>query len=88
MRYVALALAGGAMITGFIAAWYWYKASVVKLAPETGGGFGGGFASVDGAWAGGAVDAIKESSRLNKIAAGFTAASVALSGLSSMTAQC
>jgi hypothetical protein len=88
MRYVSLGLAIGAMISGLVAAWYWYRGSIVKVTPKTDGRFGGGIASSGGPWTAGIFDAIADAGRLNKIAARWTALSVALSGLASVAGQC
>ena len=87
MKYVSLALAVGALLTGIIAAAFWYKASIVKSVPKADGRFGGGMATATAPWLAGALDAMTTASRLDKVASLWTAASVVLSGLSSVAGQ-
>jgi hypothetical protein len=79
-----MTLAISALLTGLLAAWYWYKSSAVKVAPKADGRFGGGMATAPAPWLAGAMDAFTEAARLNKNASLWTAASVVLAQLSSI----
>jgi len=84
MKITSMALAICALFAGLLAAWYWYKSSVVKLVPKTDGRFGGGMATAPAPWVAGAIDAFAEAARLNKNASLWTAATVVLAALSSV----
>jgi len=75
------------VVTGLIAAVYWYKASVVKVVPKADGRFGGGIATPPAPWVRGALDALEESSRLNRTASIWTAVSVLFNALSNVAGQ-
>jgi hypothetical protein len=85
MKIASMALAIGSLVTGLVAAWYWYKSSIVKVVPKADGRFGGGMATATAPWLSGAMVAFAEGARLNKNAALWTAASVVLAALSSIT---
>lgn len=79
MRIVGGVLALVACITGFIAAYQWYKASQVPITPAW---VAGGSEPVlsgqsQAGWTAGLTDASTKSADLNSIAAKWTAASVA-----------
>ena len=82
MKSLAIVTAGLAMVSGFVAAWYWWKSTRVTpiwFNPD------GEPESIAGAAAGNTASlflAGQESSRLNKLAAIWTAVSVGLSGIS------
>jgi hypothetical protein len=84
MRFASMALASLAFITGLLAAGYWYKSSTIKIAPKTDGRFGGGIATAPAPWVAAALDALVESSSLNKTASRWTAISVVLAALSNI----
>jgi hypothetical protein len=88
MQYMSFALAITACATGIVAAVYWYRASAVKVAPATKNLIvGGGMATGTEPFLTGVINATKEASALNRIAAIWTALSVGLSGISTMIGQ-
>jgi hypothetical protein len=85
MKLMSFSFALLALVTGLIAAYYWYKASKVEIVPlwqklhimePIGGG--------DSHWIVGILEAVGESCSLNKIAAVWTASSVFLSAVSAV----
>jgi hypothetical protein len=86
IRIVSAAFGGLALVSGLIAAWLWFKSSVVKIRPKVNGSFGGGMASPEAPWVQGAMDAFEQSSALNRWAAVWTALSVACSGVATCLA--
>ncbi|WP_458070530.1 hypothetical protein [Rhodanobacter sp. BL-MT-08] len=81
MKRIELLLAVCAFATGLLSAWYWLKASKVPADPGWGkGGMveSGIHALSQDAWIAAMLQAASESSRLNKIAARWTAATAAL----------
>jgi hypothetical protein len=85
MKFASLSFAILALVTGLIAAYYWYQASKVEVVPlwqELGTiePLGGG----DTHWIVGMLKAAQKSGALNKLAALWTAASVALSAFSAV----
>jgi len=84
MKAASVTLAICALFTGLLAAWYWYKSSVVKVVPKTDRRFGGGMATAPAPWVAGAMDAFAEAARLNKNASLWTAASVLLGAFSNV----
>lgn len=82
MKHASLAFAAVALITGLVAAWYWFKASAVKVEPLL--GRFGPMANASDPFVAGALDAIERSAALNKTAALWTAASVLCSGITSV----
>jgi hypothetical protein len=83
MKCIGIVAAVGALICGLIAAYYWYKSSIIEFGPDwefepvveelkSIGRFDG------------IMKAAKASSNLNKLAARSTAASVVLSAISSI----
>jgi hypothetical protein len=84
MNWSALVLALLGTITGVIAAWYWYRASRVKLAPAWETDIHGDVSGNMMSWVTGTMQAFKRSSDLNARAARWTAASVLLNALSAV----
>lgn len=84
MKSASIGLAVLGAFTGVIAAIYWYRASVGGIHAKVDGRFGGGMATGLEPWMGAIIDAIRKSSRLNRIAALWTAASVLLAAASSL----
>jgi predicted DNA repair protein MutK len=81
VKSIELLLAVCAFGTGMLSAWYWLKASKVPTDPGWGkGGIveAGIHALSQDAWIAAMLQAASESSRLNKIAARWTAATAAL----------
>jgi hypothetical protein len=81
VKVIEVLLAVSGCIAGLVSAWYWLKASSVPIEPiwskYKGVEPGVHSLSQDG-WIGGVLEATLESGRLNKIAARWTAATVAL----------
>ena len=78
-----------ALVTGLVAAWYWYRASKITADPgwgQTGLVEPGIHSAVQDAWMAATLKAASESARLNKLAAQWTAVAVALTGISSIAA--
>jgi hypothetical protein len=83
MKCVDVALAIASLIIGLVAAWYWYKASIIKTEP--GEAVNSGAISVqDRAWIVALMDASNKAARLNKIASILTALSVVIGAASSV----
>ena len=81
MKGIELVLAVCAFATGLLSAWYWLKASRAPANPGWGEGGvvePGIHALSQDAWIAAMLQAASESSRLNKIAARWTAATAAL----------
>jgi hypothetical protein len=86
MKYVSVAFALGAFVTGLIAAYHWYKASEVPIDP--------GWTLEDPepvdeelkqmGWTAAIINAAQKSAILNKIAALWTAVAVVLGSVSSL----
>lgn len=86
MWYVGNVLALSALVTGLLAAFYWYKSSNIEVDP--------GWTPTnpepviqehrDAAWRTATLRAMTESAKLNKKASLWTALSVALSGASAV----
>ncbi len=86
MKWISVALALAGLGAGGFAAWYWYCTSKVSTAPLL-ARVENGFEPVIRAQAqadeiGGLIEGANESSRLNKVAAQWTDASIFLSALS------
>jgi len=87
VKGIELLLAVCAFATGLLSAWYWLKASRVSADPGWGkGGMvePGIHALSQDAWIAAMLHAASESARLNKTAAYWTAATVALTGISTL----
>jgi hypothetical protein len=89
MKCAGIVLACGALITGLIAAWYWYQSSRVEIVPVWPKGPEGLFEPVEtedaqGGWIAGTLMAYSKSGELNSKAALWTAGSVLLAALSSI----
>jgi hypothetical protein len=93
MKQISVGPAIIAFITGIIAAWFWYESA--KVDPKTGWTPPSGDATKDDkallanfnavyVWIFAIKDALRESGRLNKWAAGWTAASVFFGAASSL----
>jgi hypothetical protein len=89
LKFASIAMAVLALITGIVAARYWYRSSKVDIEPIWPTGAGGPVEpgehedSQDG-WIGGALTAFSESARLNAKAAVWTAASVVFAAIASI----
>jgi len=81
MRLVAFVLAALSLVTGLVAAWYWYKSSIVSVEPRIDRGPRGGMPGVVRAWLGGTIASVESSAALNKKASVWTAATVVLGTL-------
>lgn len=87
MGLASLVCAAAAFITGMLAAWYWYRSSVIETEPlylrlgqiEPVGGS-------TNQWMLAILEAGQKSAALNKVAARLTAASVLLSAISTVLA--
>lgn len=88
MKYVELILAVAAFVTGLLAAQYWYKASHIQTVPKWGYSGESQWAQALGQhhWTGQLIASTSESARLNKIAALWTAAAVALNAFAALIA--
>lgn len=89
MKIAEIALAILAFVTGLVAAGYWYRASKITADP----GWGrnglvepGVHSAAQDAWIAAMLQSASESARLNKIAALWTAAAVALNALAALIA--
>jgi hypothetical protein len=86
MKCVSIGLAVGALATGLIAAWFWYRSSIVQ--PDPGWSVANPEPVIPElrqmAWNTAILAANTKSSDLNKTAALWTALSVALSGAASI----
>ena len=100
MRSASVIMAFGALVCGLIAAWRWYQSSQITVDPGwhlpgmPGGFTRHGFPRVPEPaeqeqqqmdWIFAAIDAAKETARLNKIAALWTAPAVLFSAASAIT---
>lgn len=87
MKVIEVLLAICGCIAGLVSAWYWLKASSVSVEPiwskYRGVEPGVHSLSQDG-WIGGMLEATLESARLNKIAARWTAATVAFAAMGTL----
>ena len=81
MKTLALLFAFLGLITGLIAAWYWYRSSKVAIVPKRWIEGGRNVPSVV-EWVPEAADAWEEVSRLNKWASRLTAVTAVLGALS------
>lgn len=89
MKVAEIAIAILAFATGLVAAWYWYRASKITADPGWGpNGLAepGVHSAAQDAWIVAMLQSASESARLNKIAALWTAVTVALTGISSIAA--
>jgi hypothetical protein len=82
VKLVILIFTWASLGAGLIAAWYWYRASKVFVVPMYATD-GGGVEPVDpfqsqSSWTGGILLTVEKTGRLNKVAAQWTAGSVAL----------
>ncbi|MDP9123512.1 MAG: hypothetical protein M3N82_02755 [Pseudomonadota bacterium] len=84
MRVVTLALASLGAVLGLAAAWWWWLASRVETTPVWGDREPGEQAASQAGWIAGLLVAANESARLNRRAAGLTAAAVLVSTLASV----
>lgn len=89
MKLAGITLAFGALVTGLVAAWYWYQSSRIQVEPIwPEGGLGpvepGERMDAEAGWIGGTLAANSKSAELNAKAAIWTACSVLLAGLSSI----
>jgi hypothetical protein len=81
MTVASIIFALAALAFGLVAAWYWYESSQVELRPTWDTEPGDALLSQMG-WMAGAMTAMTESARLNKLAALWTAGSVVLGAAS------
>jgi hypothetical protein len=81
MRCAALILAALSFVTGLLAAWYWYKSSILPVERRIDRGPKGGMPGVVRAWLGGIIASAETSAALNKKASIWTAATVILGTL-------
>ncbi len=89
MKIAEIAIAVLAFVTGLVAAWYWYRASKITADPGWGpNGLAepGIHPAAQDAWIVAMLRSASESARLNKIAAFWTAAAVALNALAALIA--
>jgi len=89
MKFAGIATAVAALISGLIAAWYWYRSSKVQIEPMwPQGSMGlvepGDAEASQGGWIGGTLMAFSVSADLNSKAALWTAVSVVLAAISSI----
>ncbi len=77
MNYLNVTLAIATCCTGLLAAYFWYKASVVPINPGEGIN-SGDFQMQEMAWMVATMEAVIKSAELNKIAARWTAIAVML----------
>jgi hypothetical protein len=92
MKLATISVALAALVTGIIAAVYWYRSSRVQIVPDwPEGAFGlvepGETRASDAGWTSGTLAAFSKSADLNAKAALWTAASVVLAALSSIMSQ-
>jgi hypothetical protein len=80
MKVIGLVFAFIALVTGLIAAYFWSRASMVPIVPTWKIEPGESDASQQG-WQVGTMMAFSKSGELNKLAARWTAASVALGAI-------
>ena len=83
MKCVSVVFALAAGVTGFTAAYFWFKASKIPIDPGWGVEPGEVEAAHEG-WITGTVKAVNESASLNKTAAIWTACSVVLGAASTL----
>ena len=81
MKVIGLVCAFIALVTGLIAAHFWYRASKVPIVPSWKIEPGESDASMQG-WQSGTMQAFSNSGQLNKVAALWTAIAVASSAIS------
>jgi hypothetical protein len=81
MRLAAFILAALSLITGLVAAWYWYKSSLVRVEPRIDHRTGGAMPGPVRRWLGGTIASVENSAALNKKASLWTAATVILGTL-------
>ena len=81
MKVIGLVLAFITLITGLVAAYFWSSASMVPIVPTWKIEPGESDASMQG-WQAGTMMAFSKSGELNKLAARWTAASVACGAIS------
>ncbi len=84
MKVSGLILAILSLVTGRLAAWYWYQASVITVGLALRSGPGGGMPGVVRAALGGLRQSVEASATLNKNAALWTAAAVVLGTLGNL----
>ncbi|WP_418646929.1 hypothetical protein ACNQFN_15650 [Thauera butanivorans] len=87
MKYFGNMLTFAAIATGMLAAWYWFKASRVKIDPgwdRNGLVEPGIHSAAQDAWMAALIRATADSARLNKVAAIWTAVAVALNALAGL----
>ena len=82
MRGLSFFCAGVALISGLMAAWYWHASTKEKIDPAIHKMDNGNDAWRPKEWAESVMNTFAEASRLNGIAARWTAVSVILSALS------
>lgn len=82
MKTLPVVFNAAAIITGLIAAYYWYKASRIAVVPSWGITEPGGAQASQMGWIAGMLDAGKKSADLNKTAALLTAISVLFNSVS------
>jgi len=90
MKVAEIAIAILAFVTGLVAAWYWYRASKITADPGWGpNGLAepGVHSAAQDAWIAAMLQSASESARLNKIAALWTAVTVALTSISAIVAS-
>jgi len=83
MKTVSLVFAFAALVTGLVAAWYWYLSSIVPVEPAWRVEPGDAEASQAG-WIAAALKAMASAADLNKKAARWTAASAVCAAASSV----
>lgn len=88
MKIAEIVIALLAFTAGLLAAWYWYKASRIQTVPKWSYSGEASWAQAFGQhrWTEELIARTSESARLNKIAALWTAVTVALAGISSIAA--
>ena len=86
IRIISLGLMTLAAVTGFVAAWYWLQASKLPLEPAWGAVEPGDAEDAHMGWTAGMMKAFIDSAELNKKAARWTAASVAIASTAGMLA--
>jgi hypothetical protein len=84
MRWASILFASCALVTGLIAAVYWYRTSTVKIEPSFHKRLTISLDDQSLPWIAGIMNATSDAARLNKTAALWTCASVVFAGLSSI----
>ena len=87
MKIAEILLAVLAFVTGMTATWYWYQASGVRIDRDSGHGTvpqSGVHSAEQDAWIVALIQAGIASARLNKIAATWTAITVALTAITTI----